>query len=103
MATSADIFQTALTSAKPVEALLDIAATSIQNKEFDSLHDVDVMLIDRFIEFIRSGTHDDLHAFLYSILSFTDSNAADALHRRLKKASGIFTDGSTSTTCVILP
>ena len=74
-------FDTILTSPEPVKAILDMATTAIQNNNLDVLHDVDVMLMDRFIEFVRNGTHDDLNSFLHKILSFIDSSEAGELKK----------------------
>src|SRR4030066_2255187 len=77
----ARIAKVGLTSPEPVKAILDMATTAIQNKDLDVIHDVDVMLMDRFIEFVRNGTHDDLDSFLHKILSFIDSSEAGELKK----------------------
>ncbi|MCP5106488.1 MAG: MarR family transcriptional regulator, partial [bacterium] len=47
--------------------------------EIDGLYNIDVMLSDRFIEYLRNGTVDDLEAFEAAVLSFTDSGIGDKL------------------------
>ncbi|MGR3218364.1 MAG: hypothetical protein ACUZ8H_00920 [Candidatus Anammoxibacter sp.] len=85
MSNSVNIFQIALTDIRPVKALMGIAATSINsasnvnNKELTNLHDIDVMLMDKFIEYVRKGTNADLKSFLDDMLSFIDSNTGDKL------------------------
>lgn len=74
-------FDAIISSPEPVKAILDIATTAIQNKNLDVIHDMDTMLMDRFIEFVRNGTHDDLNSFLHKILSFVDSSAAGELKK----------------------
>ncbi len=81
MYTNKNAFDTIVTSREPVKAILDMATTAIQKKDLDVIHDVDVMLMDRFIEFVRNGTHDDLNSFLHKILSFVDSSEAGELKK----------------------
>jgi CRP-like cAMP-binding protein len=73
------IFEAALTSREPVKELLKMAADYIRKDEMENLNDIDVMLIDRFIEFLRQGTGDDLNDFQAAILSFTDNEMGQQL------------------------
>lgn len=74
-----DTFETSLTSSEPVKALLGVAADALIKNEMDELHDVDVMLIDQFIDAVRNGTAANLKSYLYDILSFVDSSMGDTL------------------------
>jgi CRP-like cAMP-binding protein len=76
---SVQVFETALTAQNPVEALLKLATEFLEKGEVDKLYDIDIMLVDRFIEFIRYGVKDNLDAFLYSILSFLDGSGGEKL------------------------
>ena len=73
------IFQKALSSREPIKELLNMAKDFIRKGEMESLSDIDMMLIDRFIEYLRKGTIDDLNEFQEAVLSFTDSKVADRL------------------------
>lgn len=73
------IFEAALNSREPVKELLDMAADYIRKDEMENLNDIDVMLIDRFIEILRQGTGDDLNDFQAAILSFTDNEMGKQL------------------------
>jgi len=74
-----DTFETAMGSNEPIKALLGIATDILNRNEIEELHDVDVMLMDQFIDAVRNGTAADLKSFLYDILSFVDSNRGDTL------------------------
>lgn len=71
--------ETGLTSPKPVKALLSLAADHIKNGRWQNLSDIDAMLADRFIGYIRDGIKDDLDEFLKAVLSFIDSKSGDKL------------------------
>ena len=76
---SVDIFEAALGSEEPIKELFEIAARLIQDGEIGNLSDIDVMLIERFIEYLRGGSSDELDAFQAAVLSFTDSEIGDRL------------------------
>lgn len=76
---SAHIFETALAGKEPIKELLNMAADFIKKGETGNLHDIDIMLIDRYIDYLRYGMKDDLNSFLYAILSLVDSSAGDKL------------------------
>ncbi|MCU0287549.1 MAG: hypothetical protein MUF15_14285 [Acidobacteria bacterium] len=79
MSNSVVIFEAALNSDEPIKELLNMAKIYIQKNEIENLNDIDVMLIDRFIEFLRHGTADDLNEFQAAILSFIDSEIGQQL------------------------
>lgn len=71
-----NIFQEAILSEKPAEMLFDKAKKCLENDDLENLHDIDVMLNDRFIALVRSGTREDLESFLYAALFFVESDEA---------------------------
>lgn len=73
------IFEKALSSREPIKELLEMAKDFIRKGEMENLSDIDMMLIDRFIGYLRKGTIDDLKEFQDAVLSFTDSKVADRL------------------------
>jgi DNA-binding MarR family transcriptional regulator len=73
------IFETALNKKESIKKLFKMAADFIQKGEIHHLNDIDAMLTDRFIEYLRSGTFDELTDFQYSVLSFIDSRIGDQL------------------------
>ncbi len=81
ISSSVKVFETALNAKDPFKELFKMAEEYIKAGDLDSLHNVDVMLISTFIEYLRNGNIDDLRAFLYDVLAFTDSRIGD----RLKK------------------
>lgn len=79
VSTPVKAIETALAARNPFKELLKMAADFIRKGEIDKLYNIDVMLTDRFIEYLRNGTFDDLDTFLYDVLSFTDSSIGDRL------------------------
>jgi len=79
--TSAIIFETALSSKEPIKKLFKMAADFIQKGEMNNLWDIDVMLSDRFIEYLRTGTFDELNEFKYALLAFIDTQIGDQLEQ----------------------
>lgn len=75
----AEILKIALTSTNPIKELMKAVVLSIKEGVTDNLREIDVALMDRFIEFLRSGARDDLNLFLHSILAFIDSKDGDKL------------------------
>src|SRR4030042_4224191 len=76
---SVTIFETALAEERPVNALLGMAYDFLQKDEIESLHDIDVMLNGRFIDYMRNGVRDDFDSFIDDILGFLDSGKGDKL------------------------
>jgi DNA-binding HxlR family transcriptional regulator len=76
---SAHIFETALAGKEPIKELLSMAADFIKKGENRNLRDIDIMLIDRYIDYLRYGMKDDLNSFLYAILSLVDSSTGEKL------------------------
>lgn len=79
ISSSVKILETALMAKDPFKTLLKMAEDFIKSGNFDELYNIDVMLTDRFIEYLRNGTIDDLEAFIYDVLAFTDSEIGDQL------------------------
>jgi transcriptional regulator with XRE-family HTH domain len=79
ISTSVKVFETALTAKDPFKELLKMAVDFIKEGDIRSLRNIDVMLISSFIEYLRNGTIDDLEAFIYDVLAFTDSEIGDQL------------------------
>jgi DNA-binding MarR family transcriptional regulator len=79
ISSSVKILETALMAKDPFKILLKMAEDFIKIGNFDELYNIDVMLTDRFIEYLRNGTIDDLEAFIYDVLAFTDSEIGDQL------------------------
>jgi transcriptional regulator with XRE-family HTH domain len=79
ISSSVKILETALMAKDPFKILFKMAADFITKGNFDELYNIDVMLTDRFIEYLRNGTIDDLEAFIYDVLAFTDSQIGDQL------------------------
>jgi len=73
------IFETALSSKEPIKKLFEMAADSFQKGDMKNLWDIDVMLSDRFIEYLRTGTFDELNEFKYALLAFIDTQLGDQL------------------------
>lgn len=73
------IVDSALGSKEPVKKLLEIAVQLIENDDLDALHDIDVMLSDRYLHYLRNGSVQDLKRFQASILPFIDSDTGDRL------------------------
>ncbi len=71
----------ALSSKEPIKALLKRAEGFIRDKNTEGLHEIDVVLNDRFIHFIRMGTMSQLNHFKISMLAFTDSPHGNRLKR----------------------
>jgi DNA-binding MarR family transcriptional regulator len=76
---SVKALETALTAKYPIKELFKMAADFTRKNEIDGLVNIDVMLSDRFIEYLRNGTINDLDAFQSNVLSFTDSEIGDRL------------------------
>jgi Mn-dependent DtxR family transcriptional regulator len=79
ISSSVKIFETALTARDPFKELLKMAEDFIKRGNFDELYNIDVMLTSSFIEYLRNGTIDDLEAFIYDVLAFTDTQLGDQL------------------------
>ncbi|MGD2088664.1 MAG: helix-turn-helix domain-containing protein [Candidatus Aminicenantes bacterium] len=79
VSTSVKILETALMAKDPFKILLKMAEDFIKRGNFEELYNIDVMLTDRFIEYLRNGTIDDLKAFIYDVLAFTYSKIGDQL------------------------
>jgi len=79
ISSSVKILETALMAKDPFKILLKMAEDFFKRGNFDELYNIDVMLTDRFIEYLRNGTIDDLEAFIYDVLAFTDSEIGDQL------------------------
>jgi hypothetical protein len=77
--TSVIIFETALSSKEPIKKLFEMAADFFQKGDMKNLWDIDVMLTDRFIEYLRTGTFDELNEFKYALLAFIDTQLGDQL------------------------
>lgn len=73
------IVGTALRSKEPVKELMEIAARLIANNDFEALHDIDVMLSESYLNYIRGGSIEDLKNFQKHILPFIDSDTGDGL------------------------
>ena len=76
---SVEVFETAFAAKKPFKELFNMAAGFVGKGEIDGLYNIDVMLSDRFVEYLRNGTIDDLETFQNDVLAFTDSKAGDRL------------------------
>ncbi len=76
---AAKVFDATLSSKNPVEKLIEMAAECVRKNEPEKYDAIDVMLIERFIEYLRQGNIDDLNAFHDTILSFIDSDIGDRL------------------------
>ncbi len=74
-----NVLEVSQTSDEPIKELLDIAKEAIKNKDKNTLYDVDLCLSDKFIEYIRSGTLENLKTFLYTTLLFTETDNAETL------------------------
>jgi len=79
ISSSVKILETALMAKDPFKILLKMAEDFFKRGNFDELYNIDVMLTDRFIEYLRNGTIDDLEGFIYDVLAFTDSEIGDQL------------------------
>jgi DNA-binding MarR family transcriptional regulator len=79
ISSSVKIFETALTAKDPFKELLKMAKDFIEKGNFDDLRNIDVMLTSSFIEYLRNGNIDDLEAFIYDVLAFTDTQLGDQL------------------------
>jgi DNA-binding MarR family transcriptional regulator len=79
ISSSVKILETALMAKDPFKTLFKMAADFITKGNLNELYNIDVMLIDRFIEYLRNGTIDDLKAFIYDVLAFTYSKTGDQL------------------------
>jgi DNA-binding MarR family transcriptional regulator len=79
ISSSVKIFETALTARDPFKELLKMAVDFIKKGNFDDLYNIDVMLTSSFIEYLRNGNIDDLEAFIYDVLAFTDTQLGDQL------------------------
>jgi DNA-binding MarR family transcriptional regulator len=77
--TSTDIYHAVLNSEEPIKALMDLTAAYLERGDMGSLYDVDLMLIDRFIDCVRNSPAEDLDAFIYPLLAFLDSDTGDRL------------------------
>jgi hypothetical protein len=68
-----------LKSKRPADDLLEIAKNYVAKGDVAACHDIDIMLMDRYIKFVRNGTYDDLDKFLLDILSHLDGQFGDML------------------------
>ncbi len=76
---SVEVFQTALAAGEPVKALMDLAARFLADGDMASMRDVDVMLDDRLIHYVRNDATEELHSFVYALLAFIDTRMGDRL------------------------
>ncbi len=76
---TAKIFDTALGSKDPIKALLDIARDFVKEGNIERIHDVDVMLHERCLEYLRKGTKEDIDSFISCLNAFVDSEDGESL------------------------
>lgn len=76
---SVEVFETAFAAKEPFKQLFKMAADFVGKGEISGLYNIDVMLSDRFVEYLRNGTIDDLETFQNDVLAFTDSKTGDQL------------------------
>lgn len=76
---SSKAFSTALTAKDPFKELLKMAADFVRKGDINSLYNIDVMLNDRFVEYLRNGNIDDLETFQMDVLYFTDGETGTQL------------------------
>jgi hypothetical protein len=86
MNSTAIIFETALTSEKPVRALLDMAEAYLEKEMLpeneertEAFQDIDAMLNGLFVKYVQRGTGEDFEHFIDDILAFVDSKKGDTL------------------------
>jgi hypothetical protein len=73
------VFETSLTSIDPIKDLLGEAKKCMNKGNIAGLYEIDVMLSDKYIQYLRVGTKDDLTNFVNHLLAFLDSEVGDKL------------------------
>jgi len=76
---SVAILQRALAAEEPIAALMDLAAGFLDAGDMESLRDVDVMLNDRFIHYVRNDGTEQLRTVAYALMAFVDTSSGDKL------------------------
>lgn len=79
MDTAAKALETALTAKDPIKALMDMAKEFLSQGRMENLHEIDIVLGGRFIDYVRRGTKDDLESLAHNLLAFIEGKNGDRL------------------------
>jgi hypothetical protein len=78
---SAKIFQLAMTSQNPAEALLSMVPKFLEKGDMESINVIDVMLNGRFVLFSRNLDFEKIEEFAYQIVAFLESPCGEKLRK----------------------
>jgi len=74
-----EILETALNTEDPIKALMDMVEISLYLDQEKNFYDIDIVLGEMFINYIRQDTKDNLESLVHTLLAFIDSNNGDRL------------------------